>query len=118
MMKVIPFVREGLGNSSYLVQVGEKEAALINPDRSVDRYLKAAEERGWQIMSIFETHLHADFVSGAREVAHRTDAKLYAPAQAQLCFPHRTAPLWLTAPKACAPPPPYPFWSGQATGTC
>jgi hydroxyacylglutathione hydrolase len=89
MTKVIPFVREGLGNSSYLVQVGEKEAALVDPDRSVDRYLKAAQERGWQIISIFETHLHADFVSGAREVAHRTAAKLYAPAQAQLRFPHK-----------------------------
>ena len=74
-MYVIPFVHEGLGNSSYLVQVGEGEAALIDPDRTVGRYLEAARSRGWKIVSIFETHLHADFVSGALEAAHLTGAE-------------------------------------------
>ena len=87
-MKVIPFVREGLGNSSYLVQVGEGDAVLIDPDGSVDRYLTAAQDRGWTITSIFETHLHADFVSGALEAAYLTGASLYASAEASLRFPH------------------------------
>ncbi len=65
MLNVIPFVHKGLGNSSYMLQVGEGEAALIDPDRCVDRYLEAAGSHGWKIGSIFETHGHADFVSGA-----------------------------------------------------
>ncbi len=87
-MNILPFVREGLGNSSYLAQVGEGDAVLIDPDRSVDRYLKAAQERGWKIVSILETHLHADFVSGAREAAYVTGAELHAPEDSHLLFPY------------------------------
>ena len=87
-MNIIPFVREGLGNSSYLVQVGESEAALIDPDRSIDRYLDVARSRGWKIVAVFETHLHADFVSGGLEAARTTDAVLYLPEEAQVKFPH------------------------------
>ncbi len=88
MMKIIPFVREGLGNSSYLLQVGEGEAALIDPDRSVDRYLDTAASHGWKIIAVFETHIHADFVSGALETSHTTGAPVYLPEQAQAQFPH------------------------------
>ena len=87
-MTVIPFVREGLGNSSYLLQVGEGEAALIDPDRSVDRYLDTAASHGWRISAVFETHLHADFVSGALETSHATGALVYVPGEAQAQFPH------------------------------
>ena len=45
-MNVIPFVHEGLGNSSYLMEVGTDEAVLVDPLRSVDQYLRAAEDRG------------------------------------------------------------------------
>lgn len=89
IMQVVPFVREGLGNSSYLVQVGESEAVLIDPDRSVDRYLRSARERGWKIGAVLETHLHADFVSGALEVGYLTNAHLYASGAAELQFPHK-----------------------------
>ena len=87
-MNIIPFVHEGLGNSSYLVQLGEVEAALVDPDRNVERYLDCARSLGWNITSIFETHLHADFVSGALEAAHATDARVYVPVDAQALFPH------------------------------
>ena len=87
-MNIIPFVHEGLGNSSYLVQLGEAEAALVDPDRSVERYLDCARSMGWTITSIFETHLHADFVSGVLEVAHATDARVYIPEGAEARFPH------------------------------
>lgn len=88
MLEVIPFVREGLGNSSYLLRVGESEAALIDPDRCIDRYLETAASRGWRIGSIFETHIHADFVTGAPEAAHATGADVYLPREAQAKFPH------------------------------
>ncbi|MBI3954322.1 MAG: MBL fold metallo-hydrolase [Chloroflexi bacterium] len=88
-MNVVPFVHEGLGNSSYLVGLSDVDALLVDPDRSVGRYLSAAEGRGWRVVAIFETHLHADFVSGARELAARTGAVIGASAQAGLAFEHR-----------------------------
>jgi glyoxylase-like metal-dependent hydrolase (beta-lactamase superfamily II)/rhodanese-related sulfurtransferase len=88
-MDIIPFVHEGLGNSSYLVGLSDGEALLFDPDRSVDRYLRAAEDRGWRIASIFETHLHADFVSGARELAVAADGRVFCSAAAECRFPHQ-----------------------------
>ncbi len=88
-MNVIPFVHEGLGNSSYLMEVGTDEAVLVDPLRSIDQYLRAAEDRGWRIGTVLETHLHADFVTGAREVAQATGADIYTPEEGQVRFPHR-----------------------------
>ncbi len=88
-MNVIPFVHEGLGNSSYLVALGDGEAGLIDPDRNVRRYLEAAEARGWRVSSILETHLHADFVSGAREAGQATGARIFASEGAECHFPHQ-----------------------------
>ena len=87
-MNVIPFVHEGLGNSSYLIELDDGEAVLVDPDRSVGRYLQAAQARGCRIASVLETHLHADFVSGARDVAHATGARIFAPEGAACRFPH------------------------------
>jgi hydroxyacylglutathione hydrolase len=53
------------------------EAIVIDPERDVDRYLEVAEKEGMKIVAITETHIHADFLSGARELAERTGAKLY-----------------------------------------
>ncbi len=88
-MTVIPFVHEGLGNSSYLVGTGGGNALLIDPDRSIDRYLSAASARGWRISHVFETHLHADFVTGSLEVRAATDAEIFVPEAASVRFPHR-----------------------------
>jgi hydroxyacylglutathione hydrolase len=88
-MNVTPFVHEGLGNSSYLVGIGDGTALVIDPDRTVDRYLRAAEARGWTIKHVFETHLHADFVSGALELRAATGAELFVPESADVRFPHR-----------------------------
>ena len=90
-MNVIPFVHEGLGNSSYLVGLNDGEAVLVDPDRSAGRYLRAAEERGWRIASVIETHLHADFISGAREVAHAMGARVFVPEGAKVQFDHQPA---------------------------
>jgi len=87
-MKVVPFVHEGLGNSSYLVGLDDGRAVAIDPDRSTDRYLRAAEEHGWHIDTVFETHLHADFVSGANELVVQEGARLFVPAGAQSNLAH------------------------------
>ncbi len=79
-----------LAHASYMI--GSKgEAAVIDPQRDVDLYLEAAEEQGLKIRHVFETHLHADFVSGHKELASRTGARIYIGAQAHAEFPH--APL-------------------------
>ncbi|HVP11167.1 MAG TPA: rhodanese-like domain-containing protein, partial [Phycisphaerae bacterium] len=66
----------------------EGEAIVVDPQRDVEIYLKAADEHGLRIHHIFETHLHADFVSGHKELAARTGAKIYIGAQAGARFPH------------------------------
>ena len=76
-----------LAHASYLL-ASEGEAVVVDPQRDVDMYLKAAAEHGATIRHIFETHLHADFVSGHKELAARTGAKIYMGAQAGAEFPH------------------------------
>ena len=76
-----------LAHASYMVG-SEGEAAVVDPQRDVDIYLKVAEEQNLRIRYIFETHLHADFVSGHKELAARTGAKIYIGAQANAEFPH------------------------------
>ena len=65
-----------LALDSYML-ASEGEAVVVDPQRDVDIYLKAAEQHGVKIKHIFETHLHADFVSGHKELAARTGAKIY-----------------------------------------
>jgi hydroxyacylglutathione hydrolase len=76
-----------LAHASYLLASGG-EAVVVDPQRDVDIYLKAADEHGLKILHIFETHLHADFVSGHNELAARTGAKIYIGARAGAKFPH------------------------------
>ncbi len=76
-----------LAHASYLL-ASEGEAVVVDPQRDVELYLKAAEEHGVTIQHIFETHLHADFVSGHKELAARTGAKIYMGAQAGATFAH------------------------------
>src|ERR1700741_5351808 len=76
-----------LAHASYLL-ASEGEAVVVDPQRDVELYLKAAEEHRVTIRHIFETHLHADFVSGHRELAARTGATIYMGAQAGATFPH------------------------------
>jgi hydroxyacylglutathione hydrolase len=64
------------------------EAVVIDPQRDVDVYLNAAREHGLRIRHIFETHLHADFVSGHKELAARTGAKIYIGPNAGATVPH------------------------------
>jgi hydroxyacylglutathione hydrolase len=72
------FYDQGLAHASYMVGCQRSgEAIVIDPGRSVDQYIKAAEAEGMRIVGSAETHIHADFVSGSRELADRVGAKLY-----------------------------------------
>jgi hydroxyacylglutathione hydrolase len=86
-MFIRQFVDDGLGNSSYLVASEETGLAVaIDPQRDVDRYVQVAEGLGLRITHTLDTHLHADFVSGARELAAQTGVHIGASAEAELAF--------------------------------
>ena len=84
----LPFVDEGLGNSSYLVDLGDGRALAVDPSRDPSPYLAAAERAGLQVAFAVETHLHADFVSGSGELA-AFGAHIVAPAAGGLELPHK-----------------------------
>ena len=85
---VVALVDEGLGNSSYLIDLGDGRALAIDPPRDPTGHLAVAERLGITISHTAETHLHADFVSGSRELAAR-GATVLAPAPAKIEWPHR-----------------------------
>ena len=72
------FYDEGLAQASYLIgcQV-TGEALVVDPNRDIEQYIAAAAAEDLRIAHVTETHIHADFVSGSRELAQRTGATLY-----------------------------------------
>jgi hydroxyacylglutathione hydrolase len=67
-----------LAQASYLIGCSATgEALVVDPTRDIDPYIEAAAAEGLRIAHVTETHIHADFISGARELAHRTGARLY-----------------------------------------
>jgi hydroxyacylglutathione hydrolase len=84
------FFVEGLGHASYLMgsdQTGE--AAGVDPRRDISVYLDAARAAGLRLRYALETHVHNDFLSGARQLAETAGAEQVASADAGLRFPHR-----------------------------
>ena len=72
------FYDEKLAQASYLVGCAKTgEALVIDPMRNVTPYLRAAEKEGLRITHVTETHIHADFVSGSRELSTATGATIY-----------------------------------------
>ncbi len=76
-----------LAHASYLIG-DQGEAAVVDPQRDVEEYLEEAAKQGLTIRHVIETHLHADFVSGHREIAKRTGASIYFGAKANAEFDH------------------------------
>lgn len=71
------FYDEALAQASYLLGSPESgEAIVVDPNRDITSYLDAAGREGLRVTHVTETHIHADFVSGARELARRADARL------------------------------------------
>jgi hydroxyacylglutathione hydrolase len=68
-----------LSEAAYFIE-SEGEVAIIDPLRDIQKYIEMAEEKKAQIKYIFETHFHADFVSGHIDLAQKTGAKIiYGP---------------------------------------
>lgn len=69
---------KALAHASYLVGCQRaKVAVVVDPGRDIEQYLELADREGVKIIAVAETHIHADYVSGARELADRIGAKLY-----------------------------------------
>ncbi|MFK7818728.1 MAG: rhodanese-like domain-containing protein [Planctomycetaceae bacterium] len=67
-----------LAHASYMVGCQRaKVAVVVDPGRDIGQYLRMAKHEGLQLIAVAETHIHADYVSGARELADRVGAKLY-----------------------------------------
>lgn len=77
-----------LAHASYLIGDGG-EAVVVDPSRDVQMYLDEAETHGLKITWVLETHLHADFVSGHRELAARTGVTIGIGARAEAGYAHR-----------------------------
>ena len=75
-VRVVQVRRRGKGCLSYVVGAGG-EAFVVDPSLDVEVYLEVAAEHGWRITRVFDTHLHADHVSGARALATRVGATLH-----------------------------------------
>jgi glyoxylase-like metal-dependent hydrolase (beta-lactamase superfamily II) len=84
--QVIQVRRTGKGCLSYLVG-SQGEALVIDPALDPKVYLDLAQEHGWTISHIFETHIHADHLSRARTLAEQCGATLHLPAQDRAAYP-------------------------------
>ena len=73
---------DDLAQATYLIGCqATGEALVVDPSREVVRYLRAAEEEHLRITHVTETHIHADFLSGSRELARRANARLLLSAE-------------------------------------
>lgn len=77
---LIPLVDEGLGNSAYLVDLGDGQALAVDASRDLRALRSAAARRGLTVAFAADTHLHADFLSGAVQLHHDTGATILASA--------------------------------------
>jgi len=80
---------DALANTSYLVEVGGGNAVTIDPPRDVDAHLALVGRLGVDVVATFDTHVHADYVSGTTELAAR-GAEALMPRGASPKWPHRT----------------------------
>lgn len=82
-------VDEGLGNSAYLVDLGDGRALAIDAARDLRSVRALATRRGLEVAYAADTHLHADFLSGAVQLAATDGAVALASAAGDRAFPHR-----------------------------
>jgi hydroxyacylglutathione hydrolase len=89
-MRVEQFFIEGLGHQSYFVLDEHAHvAAVVDPRRDIEVYLQAADAANAQIAWVFETHVHNDYLTGARELRERTGATIVSAANAGLAYEHQ-----------------------------
>jgi hydroxyacylglutathione hydrolase len=86
---LVPLVDEGLGNSTYLLDLGDGRALAVDPPRDLRALQAATGRRGLRVAYAADTHLHADFLTGARQLAADQGATILAAAAGRRGFDHR-----------------------------
>jgi len=85
---LVPLVDEGLGNSAYLVDLGDGRALVVDVSRDLRAVYEAASRRGVTVAFAADTHLHADFLSGAHQLGATNGTKVLASAAGDREFAH------------------------------
>src|SRR5579859_2399874 len=85
---LFPVIDEGLGNSAYLAGLGGGRALAVDASRDLRSLREAAAKRGLRVAFAADTHLHADFLSGAVQLAADEGATVLAAAAGHREFPH------------------------------
>jgi glyoxylase-like metal-dependent hydrolase (beta-lactamase superfamily II)/rhodanese-related sulfurtransferase len=85
---LIPLVDEGLGNSAYLADLGDGRALAVDASRDLRALRRAAAQRGLKVAFAADTHLHADFLTGALQLAADEGATVLASAAGRRAYPH------------------------------
>ncbi|WP_026411109.1 MBL fold metallo-hydrolase [Actinomadura oligospora] len=86
---LIRLTDEGLGNSAYLVDLGDGRALAVDASRDLRALRRAAEGRGLRVALAADTHLHADFLTGALRLAAEDGARVLASAAGDRAYAHR-----------------------------
>ena len=80
---------QGLGCYSYMIGCpAEATACVVDPERHIQQYIDDAESNGLKITAIFDTHIHADHITGSAELACATGAPIYISHEADVKYPH------------------------------
>ncbi len=87
--ELFSLVNEGLGNSAYLLDLGDGRGLAVDPPLDLRALRGAADRRGLRVAFVADTHLHADFLTGARQLAVTDNATILASAAGQRGFDHR-----------------------------
>jgi hydroxyacylglutathione hydrolase len=87
--ELVPVVDEGLGNTSWMVELGDGRALVVDAPRDLRAVQAVAQKRGLTVAYAADTHLHADFLSGAVQLAADAGAQVLASTAGHREFPHR-----------------------------
>jgi len=87
--QLVGVLDEGLGNTAWLLDLGDGRALVVDPPRDVRAVREAAARRGLTVAFAADTHLHADFLTGALHLAATDGAAVLASAAGRREFPHR-----------------------------
>jgi hydroxyacylglutathione hydrolase len=88
VIDVVPLVDDGLGNSAYLLDLGEGRGLVVDASLDLRSVRAAADKRGLRVAYAVDTHLHADFLTGAVQLAADEGAQVIASARGHRAFPH------------------------------
>jgi hydroxyacylglutathione hydrolase len=87
-IRIIPLVDDGLGNSAYLLDLDDGRALAVDASRDLRKLREASKQRGLRVAYAADTHLHADFLTGAVQLARTEGARILASAAGNRDYPH------------------------------